>query len=169
MASQSRTEGRIPDLEIDAQLCLALQTSSSVVTRLYRRLLDPLGLTHPQYLILLALWETEGPVTMGEVGRRTHMETGALTPQVKKMEAAGLLKRRRDEKDERKVWVQPTAKAWGLRPQVLDVRREVVDRLPLSDPQIAQLRDLLQKMIADLEATESLSGTPSELPPDAGS
>ena len=71
------------------------------------------------------------------------------------MEAAGLLDRRRDEKDERKVWVQPTAKAWGLRPQVLDVRREVVDRLPLSDPQIAQLRDLLQKMIADLEASET--------------
>lgn len=71
------------------------------------------------------------------------------------MEAAGLLDRQRDERDERKVWVQPTAKAWGLRPQVLAVRREVVDRLPLSEPQIAQLRDLLQKMIADLEASET--------------
>lgn len=155
MAAKILAEERIPDLEIDAQLCLALQTTGSLVTRLYRRLLDPLDLTHPQYLILLALWETEGPVTMGEVGRRTHMEAGALSPQVKKMEAAGLLDRRRDDKDERKVWVQPTAKAWSLRPQVLDVRREVVERLPLSEPQIAQLRDLLQKMIADLEASET--------------
>jgi DNA-binding MarR family transcriptional regulator len=155
MAAKILAQERIPDLEIDAQLCLALQTTGSLVTRLYRRLLDPLDLTHPQYLILLALWETEGPVTMGEVGRRTHMEAGALSPQVKKMEAAGLLDRRRDDKDERKVWVQPTAKAWGLRPKVLDVRREVVERLPLSEPQIAQLRDLLQKMIADLEASET--------------
>lgn len=146
---------RIPDLEIDAQLCLALQTTSSLVTRIYRRLLEPLNLTHPQYLILLALWETDRPLTMGDIGRRTHMDTGALNPQIRKMEASGLLTRRRDDKDERKVWVQPTEAAWGVREQVLDVRREVVKRLPLSDRQIAQLRTLLQKMNAEIETAEA--------------
>jgi DNA-binding MarR family transcriptional regulator len=155
MATPSPEDERIPDLEIDAQLCLSLQTTSSLVTRLYRRLLDPLGLTHPQYLILLALWESDGRATMGEISRRTRMESGALNPQIKKMEAGGLLERRRDEEDERKVWVWPTPVAWGLRRQVLDVRREVVARLPLSEPQIAELRDLLQKMIADMEASEA--------------
>jgi DNA-binding MarR family transcriptional regulator len=155
MISLNPGDARIPDLEIDAQLCLALQTTSSLVTRIYRRLLDPLNLTHPQYLILLALWETGGPLTMGEIGRRTHMDTGALTPQIKKMEASRLLTRRRDDKDERKVWVQPTEAAWDLRDRVLDVRREVVKRLPLSNGQIAQLRALLQKMNAEMEAAEA--------------
>jgi len=155
MTSLNPGDARIPDLEIDAQLCLALQTTSSLVTRIYRRLLDPLNLTHPQYLILLALWETGGLLTMGEIGRRTHMDTGALTPQIKKMEASGLLTRRRDDKDERKVWVQPTEAAWDLRDRVLDVRREVVKRLPLSNGQIAQLRALLQKMNAEMEAAEA--------------
>lgn len=155
MTSLNPGDARIPDLEIDAQLCLALQTTSSLVTRVYRRLLDPLNLSHPQYLILLALWEATRPLTMGEIGRRTHMDTGALTPQVKKMEASGLLTRRRDDNDERKVWVQPTEAAWDLRDRVLDVRREVVKRLPLSNGQIAQLRALLQKMNAEMEAAEA--------------
>ena len=154
MDTAPTVHGRVPDLEIDSQLCLALQTASSLVTRIYRRLLDPLNLTHPQYLILLALWETDRPLTMGELGRRTHMDPGALNPQVKKMEPAGLLERRRDETDERKVWIQPTPKAWTLREEVLDVRREVVKRLPLSEQQIVNLRDLLHKMIEDMDSDD---------------
>ena len=143
------------DLEIDAQLCLALQTGASLVTRIYRRLLDPLGLTHPQYLILLALWESGRPLTMGEIGRRTHMETGALTPQVKRMEASGLLTRRHDAEDERRVWVEPTEAGWSLREKVLGVRCQVVERLPLSGAQSAELRAILQTMNADMEAAEA--------------
>lgn len=134
------------ELHVDQQLCLALQTSSSLITRLYRRLLGPLGLTHPQYLVLIALWEFERPMTMGDLGDRLSMETGSLTPLVKRMETAGLVSRNRDTRDERRVWVEPTAKGSALRDDVLSVRREVVRQLPVTGEQIAALRRLLQDM-----------------------
>lgn len=134
------------ELQVDQQLCLALQTSSSLITRLYRRLLAPLGLTHPQYLVLIALWEFERPVTMGDLGDRLSMDTGSLTPLVKRMEASGLLSRKRDERDERRVWVEPTAKGAALRSDILLVRREVVRQLPVTGDQIIALRRLLQDM-----------------------
>lgn len=134
------------ELYVDQQLCLALQTSSSLVTRLYRRLLAPLGLTHPQYLVLIALWEFERPMTMGDLGDRLSMDTGSLTPLVKRMEASGLLSRKRDDRDERRVWVEPTAKGAALRNDILQVRREVVRQLPVTGDQIVALRQLLQDM-----------------------
>ncbi|QSF54266.1 MarR family winged helix-turn-helix transcriptional regulator [Brevundimonas fontaquae] len=136
----------LAELHVDQQLCLALQTSSSLITRLYRRLLTPLGLTHPQYLVLIALWEFDRPMTMGDLGDRISMETGSLTPLVKRMEAAGLVTRKRDEHDERRVWVEATAKGNGLRHEILRVRREVVHQLPVTSEQIAALRRLLQDM-----------------------
>ncbi len=136
----------LAELHVDQQLCLALQTSSSLITRLYRRLLTPLGLTHPQYLVLIALWEFDRPMTMGDLGDRISMETGSLTPLVKRMEAAGLVTRKRDERDERRVWVETTAKGNGLRHDLLRVRREVVHQLPVTSEQIAALRRLLQDM-----------------------
>ena len=136
----------LAELHVDQQLCLALQTSISLITRLYRRLLTPLGLTHPQYLVLIALWEFDGPMTMCDLGDRISMETGSLTPLVKRMEAAGLVTRKRDERDERRVWVETTAKGNGLRHDLLRVRREVVHQLPVTSEQIAALRRLLQDM-----------------------
>ncbi|MFN3537558.1 MAG: MarR family winged helix-turn-helix transcriptional regulator [Brevundimonas sp.] len=131
---------------MDQQLCLALQTSSSLITRLYRRLLTPLGLTHSQYLVLIALWEVERPLTMGDLGERLSMDTGSLTPLVKRMEATGLLSRTRDTRDERKVWVAPTAQGAALRDEILAVRREVVRQIPITDEQIVELRRILQDM-----------------------
>lgn len=134
------------ELHIDQQLCLALQISSSLVTRLYRRGLAPLGLTHPQYLVLIALWEAGEPMTMGDLGTRLALDTGSLTPLVKRMEASGLLSRNRDSRDERKVWVAPTPRGSALREDVLSIRREVVRQLPVTGEQIAALRSLLQDM-----------------------
>lgn len=134
------------ELHIDQQLCLALQISSSLVTRLYRRGLAPLGLTHSQYLVLIALWEAGRPVTMGDLGTRLALDTGSLTPLVKRMETGGLVSRTRDSRDERKVWVEPTARGAALREEVLSIRREVVRQLPVTGEQIAALRTLLQDM-----------------------
>lgn len=136
----------LSELHVDQQLCLALQTSSSLITRLYRKLLAPLGLTHPQYLVLIALWELDGPTTMGDLGDRISMETGSLTPLIKRMEKAELVTRKRDDRDERRVWVQATTKAGGLRQELLSVRREVVRQLPIRPDQIAALTRLLQDM-----------------------
>lgn len=100
----------LSELHVDQQLCLALQTSSSLITRLYRKLLAPLGLTHPQYLVLIALWELDGPTTMGDLGDRISLETGSLTPLIKRMENAELVTRKRDDRDKRRVWVQATTR-----------------------------------------------------------
>lgn len=141
------------ELHLDKQLCLALQVASSLVTKIYRGLLEPLGLTHPQYLVLIALWERTERTSMGDLRRSLCMDTGAVTPLVKRMEAAGLLRRVRDEADERRVWVDLTDAGWGLRDQVLQVRRGVVERLPLSAEQIAAMRSSLQALNADMLAT----------------
>ena len=134
------------ELHLDNQLCLALQISSSLVTRIYRGLLDPLGLTYPQYLVLIALWERKQRTSMGDLRRLLCMDTGALTPLVKRMEGLGLVQRSRDEADERRVWVDLSEKAWALQDDVVNVRREVVRRLPMSESQIVELRAMLQSM-----------------------
>ncbi len=146
------------ELYLDKQLCLALQISSSLVTRIYRGLLEPLGLTYPQYLVLIALWEQTERVSMGALRRSLCMDTGALTPLVKRMEAAGLLTRSRDEADERRVWVDLTEKGWSLRDEVADVRREVVKRLPMPGAQLAELRSVLQQMNDAILAAEGGPG-----------
>lgn len=133
------------DLHLDQQLCLALQISSSLVTRIYRGLLKPLGLTHPQYLVLIALWE-RGRCTMGDLRQALCMDTGALTPLVKRMEAEGLLTRSRDHADERRVFVDLTDRGQALRDDVARVRQEVVRRLPIPLEDLAELRATLQKV-----------------------
>lgn len=146
LPTSSPSRADYTELHIDQQLCLALQTSSSLITRLYRKRLAPLGLTHAQYLVLIALWEDEQPMTMGDLGDRLSMETGSLTPLVKRMEAAGLVSRKRDARDERRVWVTPTDKGLALRDDVVSVRRDVVRQLPVTAGQIEALRRLLQDM-----------------------
>ncbi len=143
---------RLRDLYVDRQLCLALQVAASQVTRIYRGLLEPLGLSYPQYLVLIALWEAEAHLTMRDLRRTLSMDTGSLTPLIKRMEASGLVTRARDTADERLVWVTLTQAGWDLREQVADVRCEVVRRLPMADADIADLREKLQDMNAALQA-----------------
>lgn len=148
-----RADQAYADLHLDKQLCLALQISSSLVTKVYRGLLEPLGLTHPQYLVLIALWEQTERCSMGDLRRALCMDTGAVTPLVKRMEANGLLKRARDDADERRVWVDLTDEGWALRDRVVEVRRGVVARLPLSGDEIAAMRAGLQALNAGMLAT----------------
>ncbi len=153
-----RLDARDPgyqELHLDNQLCLAIQIADSLVTRLYRGLLEPLGLTHPQYLVLIALWERTERCSMGDLRRSLCMDTGAVTPLVKRMEAAGLLRRSRDAADERRVWVDLTDAGWALRDKVLEVRRNVVARLPLSGAEIATMRASLQSLNAAMLAREA--------------
>ncbi|MHB8287269.1 MAG: MarR family winged helix-turn-helix transcriptional regulator [Caulobacteraceae bacterium] len=153
VTSAGGNENSYQDLRLDAQLCMALQVSDSLITRIYRELLKPLDLTHPQYLVLLALWQSPR-CTMGDLRHSLCMDTGAITPLVKRMEASGLLKRSRDTQDERRVWVDLTPHAWALRDRVLEVRQEVVRRIPLTQHQIAGLRASLQALNHALLAAE---------------
>jgi MarR family transcriptional regulator, organic hydroperoxide resistance regulator len=95
-------------LRLDNQLCFALYSASLAMTKLYKPLLEELGLTYPQYLALLVLWEKDG-VAVSELGERLSLDSGTLTPLLKRLEAAGLVSRLRDAADERRVLIRLTA------------------------------------------------------------
>ena len=108
-------------LLLDNQLCFALYSASLAMTRLYKPLLDELGLTYPQYLAMLVLWEQDG-VMVSELGDRLSLDSGTLTPLLKRLEAAGLVARIRDVQDERRVHVTLTAAGQGSRPAPQEFR-----------------------------------------------
>ncbi|MDT4877979.1 MAG: MarR family transcriptional regulator [Pseudomonadota bacterium] len=95
-------------LQLDHQLCFALYSASLAMTKLYKPLLDEIGLTYPQYLAMLVLWEHDG-VAVSELGERLHLDSGTLTPLLKRLEAAELVTRLRDVQDERRVLIRLTA------------------------------------------------------------
>ena len=94
-------------LQLDHQLCFALYSASLAMTKHYKPLLEDLGLTYPQYLAMLVLWETDG-VTVSELGDRLHLDSGTLTPLLKRLESAELVTRLRDVQDERRVLIRLT-------------------------------------------------------------
>ena len=101
-------------LQLDQQLCFALYSTSLAMTRLYKPLLDALGLTYPQYLALLVLWERDG-LAVSALGDKLFLDSGTLTPLLKRMEAAGLITRRRAVDDERRVNITLTAQGQQLK------------------------------------------------------
>jgi len=112
---------------LDEQLCFALYSASRAVTRAYAPLLEPLGLTYPQYLVLLVLWERDG-VPIKQLGERLALDSGTLTPLVKRLAAQGLVARRRGEDDERVVRIHLTAAGRALRSKARKVPMELACR-----------------------------------------
>lgn len=143
-----------PQLALDQQICLPLYAASRAVTRRYGELLAEVGLTYPQYLALLALWEAEGTLSVRELGARLHLDSGTLTPLLKRMETAGLLSRVRDERDERRVLVSPTDQGWDLRPRVADIPAQLAGGMGMTVEEGRTLRGLLDRVIAELERSE---------------
>jgi DNA-binding MarR family transcriptional regulator len=111
-------------LKLDHQLCFALYSASLAMTKLYKPLLEPLGLTYPQYLVMLVLWESDG-LTVSQVGERLALDSGTLTPLLKRLEAAGLVQRLRDSADERRVLLQLTAAGRALKARALTLPETV--------------------------------------------
>jgi len=140
-----------PQLALDQQICLPLYAASRAVTRRYTDLLAEAGLTYPQYLCLLALWESDAPLGVSELGARLHLDSGTLTPLLKRMEAAGLVTRVRDRADERRVLVSATEQGWALRERVADVPARLVEGMGMSAADGRALRGLLDRLIAELE------------------
>ena len=136
-------------LRLDNQLCFALYSASLAMTKLYKPLLDELGLTYPQYLALLVLWEQDG-VGVSELGQRLNLDSGTLTPLLKRLEAAGLLSRLRDTEDERRVRVVLTAEGRALKTQarrvpgcILQATHCDLDEVVALTRQVQALRDRL--------------------------
>jgi len=135
---------------LDQMLCFALYGAANRVTRLYRPVLERLGLTYPQYLAMLVLWE-RSPRAVGEIGAALDMETGTLTPLLKRMEAAGLISRTRDTVDERRVFVALTEAGEALRLPGASVTGEVLCRVPLPIDELIDLRERLRRLIDNID------------------
>ena len=107
-------------LKLDHQLCFALYSASLAMTKFYKPLLDPLGLTYPQYLVMLVLWEADG-ITVSQLGERVALNSGTLTPLLKRLEASDLVRRLRDTADERRVLLQLTPVGRALKSRAMAV------------------------------------------------
>lgn len=147
-----------PQLELDAQLCLPLHAATRAVTRAYGHLLAQEGLTYPQYLTMLAVWDAVDPVNVGEIGERLRLDSGTLTPLLKRLEAAGLVQRRRDPGDERRVLISATPGGMALRDRVAGVPRRLASALALDEEETRALRSLLAKAMRHLDAFEATAG-----------
>ena len=142
---------RYRQFDLDLQLCFPLYATTRAVTRRYAELLADAHLTYPQYLSLMALWGAEDPLSVGELGERLRLDSGTLTPLLKRMEAAGLVVRRRDDADERRVLVSLTEEGWALRQRLSHVPQDLLASLDLSDREAQQLRRLLGKLLSNLD------------------
>lgn len=111
-------------LALDRQLCFSLYAASLAMTKTYKPLLEPLGLTYPQYLVLLVLWENDG-VAVSQLGERLGLDSGTLTPLLKRLESQGLLTRLRDAADERRVLLQLTAAGRALKARAVAVPQAI--------------------------------------------
>lgn len=133
-------------LHLDEQVCYALAVASRSVIGLYRPFLEPMGITHPQYLVMLALWESDGR-TVGELAGALKLEPATLSPLLKRLEALGLLVRRRRETDERVVEITLTEKGRDLREDAVAIPSKIVERLGLPMERLIDLRDVLHEVI----------------------
>jgi DNA-binding MarR family transcriptional regulator len=127
-------------LRLENQLCFALVTAARNVVAIYRPVLEPLGLTHPQYLVMLALWE-QAPRALGELADELAMEPATLSPLVKRLEAQGRVTRRRRATDERVLEIDLTDEGRALRREALTVPEQIMARVGMDAGQIAALRD----------------------------
>ena len=138
-------------LRLDNQVCFALYSASLAMTKLYKPLLDQIGLTYPQYLVMLVLWEQDG-VTVSELGERLFLDSGTLTPLLKRLEAQGQIARLRDVQDERRVRITLTSQGRALRDQaeaipqcVLQSSQCSIAELTALTTELKQLRDRLSE------------------------
>ncbi|SFF21344.1 MarR family winged helix-turn-helix transcriptional regulator [Paracidovorax wautersii] len=141
-------------LQLDNQVCFALYSASLAMTKFYKPLLDEIGLTYPQYVVMLTLWERDG-VTVSELGERLFLDSGTLTPLLKRLEASGHLSRLRDAEDERRVRISLTAQGRALREQAERIPNCVLERtqctlheLTALTGQLTALRDRLGRQAA---------------------
>lgn len=150
-ATSTEADARAQWLQLDRQLCFALYSSSLAMTRIYKPLLAPLGLTYPQYLVMLVLWEVEG-LSVSQLGQRLSLDSGTLTPLLKRLESLGHIERRRARDDERRVDLFLTPQGRQLREQALDIPGQLacasaceLDELIALTRRLQQLRQQLDR------------------------
>ena len=140
------TDGRYDCLKLENQLCFPLYAAARAVVGKYGPLLKELGLTYTQYIVMMVLWENDG-ISVSDLGGKLHLDSGTLTPLLKKLENIGYVTRNRSEKDERVVLVSLTDTGRGLKEKAAEVPGEVASCVPLTPEEAAALYGLLYKII----------------------
>jgi MarR family transcriptional regulator, organic hydroperoxide resistance regulator len=166
----SQTPQSPPDAEdmlaLDRQVCFALAVAARNVIAVYRPVLEPLGLTHPQYLVMLALWQY-GPLSVKDLSGLLQLDPGTLSPLLKRLEAAGLLRRERDPKDQRNLALALTDKGKALREQAEKIPAGIIERLGMPVEELMELHGVLTRVIAAAQralnapAAEGPAGPPA--------
>lgn len=133
-------------LKIENQLCFPLYACSREIVRMYKPFLDEIGLTYTQYIAMMVLWERKR-LTVKQLGEILYLDSGTLTPLLKKMESAGLLIRSRDKADERSVIVELTEQGVKLKEQAVLIPERIVQCVPLDASEAKQLYQLLYKIL----------------------
>jgi len=141
-------------LKLGNQLCFAVYAAAHALNKTYKPLLEPLDLTYPQYLVMLVLWEGDG-LTVKEIGERLFLDSGTLTPLLKRLEAAGRLRRTRDSADERQVRITLTEAGRALRARAAAVPPMLFCATGLDLPSLISLKDDLSKLRATLDIAAS--------------
>lgn len=136
-------------LQLDKQLCFALYSASLAMNKVYKPLLQPLGLTYPQYLVLMVLWERDG-LAVNELGDRLFLDSGTLTPLLKRMEASGWVARARDAADERRVIVSLTSEGRILRRRAQAVPKALAAATGCTADELISLTERLQQLRTQL-------------------
>lgn len=141
-------------LKLDSFLCFAVYSTSHAFNRVYKPLLDKLGLTYPQYLLMAALWEQDDQ-TVGALGDKMFLESSTLTPLIKRLESLGLLVRTRDPLDERQVRVRLTARGKALREEALEIPPCILDASGLKPENLRRLTAEISALRSALESYKS--------------
>ncbi|MCX8255863.1 MarR family transcriptional regulator [Beijerinckiaceae bacterium RH AL1] len=139
-----------PALALSKQLCFAVYSTSHAFTRAYRALLDPLGLTYPQYLVLLVLWETDG-LRVKEIGAKLFLDSGTLTPLLKRLESLGYVRRVRDPSDERQVTILLTPAGQALERKAATVPEDMSCMAQIEEAEMVALIERLNRLRGSLQ------------------
>ena len=134
-------------LTLEQQVCFSLAVAAREVVSLYRPLLDPLGLTHPQYLVMLSLWQSPEPVSIRHLSTVLKLEAPTLSPLLKRLEVAGLVERHRDPADERSLRITLTDRGRELRTSARNVPSAIIERLGMSIEELENLQSVLTDVI----------------------
>ncbi|MFS4095430.1 MarR family winged helix-turn-helix transcriptional regulator [Streptomyces sp. AF1A] len=138
-------------LRLDRQICFSLHAASRAFNGVYRVILKDLGLTYPQYLVMLVLWE-QGDLPVKKLGEQLRLDSGTLSPLVKRLESAGLVRRERSTQDERSVQVRLTDEGAALRERALEVPRRIMSATGFDLAEIVDLHERLDRLTAALDA-----------------
>ncbi|MCZ2838195.1 MarR family winged helix-turn-helix transcriptional regulator [Modestobacter sp. VKM Ac-2985] len=150
------TDTPSPSVALDDQLCFALYAASRAVTARYRPMLDELGVTYPQYLVLMLLWEEDGQ-SVGQLGTRLALDSGTLSPLLKRLTAAGLVTRHRRADDERSVSVRLTDAGRALQGPACSISAEMIDALALNQAQFDELKAQLRLITERVAETRAIT------------